>query len=283
MSRLTANTYMFPVAPPFDVAYRNESVSYPVGPHTHNAAEIYYTMTDLPDVLLNDTVSAVPAGTLLIIPAFCIHQLYHETGKKYERYILSINSEWIKAIFSDNSAEYSYLYDSQEPVLLFPDKAQKKELIRRLDGLLSLSEKSSPASLISFLQLFEIIHSSVISTTMSFHSDLPISSAQKRVNEIISFLQEHIQENITITDLSDHFHLNPDYLARLFKSHMHISLGKYIILLKISAAESMLREGKSVTEVQETLAYSSYAHFFKTFQRITGISPSKYRRQFDPA
>lgn len=280
MNRADNNTYMFPVAPPFDIAYRNESVSHPVGPHTHNAAEIYFTLTDLPDVLLNDTVSAVPAGTVLIIPAFCIHQLYHETGETYERFILSINSEWVKNLFCDNSSDYSYLYNSPEPVLLFPDKNQKKELVRRFNGLLSLPDKTTPGALIDFLKLFDIIHTAVHDTAKPVISSLPVSSAQQKVNRMISYLQDHIQENISITDLSEYFHLNSDYLARLFKNHMHISLGKYIILLKISVAEDLLREGKSVTEVQEILAFSSYAHFFKTFQKITGISPSRYRKQY---
>ena len=59
---------------------------------------------------------------------------------------------------------------------------------------------------------------------------------------------------------------------------MHVSLGHYITLQRISAAESLLREGKTVAEAQEILGFSSYAFFFRTFQKITGISPSKYRK-----
>ena len=32
---------MYPVAPPLDVVYRNATAPYPVGPHSHNAAELY--------------------------------------------------------------------------------------------------------------------------------------------------------------------------------------------------------------------------------------------------
>ncbi len=274
------NTYIFPVTPPFNIAYRKENESHPVGPHSHNAAEIYLTLTDLPDVLLNDTVSAVPAGTVIIIPAFCIHQLYHETGITYERYILSINVDWVKSLFCTNNEEYSYLHSSSVPVLLFPNKEQKTELIRRFDELLCLSDMATPEAIILFLQLLNMLHSSLPNTVTSSTSHLPVSSTQQKVNRIIAYLNEHINENITINDIAGNFYLNPDYLARLFKSHMHISLGKYISLLKISAAENMLRDGKSVSEVQEILSFSSYAHFFKTFKKNTGISPSIYRKQY---
>ena len=272
---------MYPVAAPIDVAYRHATAPYPVGPHTHNAVEIYFTLTDLPDVLLNNTVSAVPAGTVLIIPAFCIHQLYHETGVRYERYILSINSEWIKSLLKKSGSAYSCLFESTEPILLLTDKKQKKELIRRFDELLSLSDRITPETMISFFQLYIYLCNAVPKHTSRTKSSLPVSSAQKKVNGLIAYLHDHVYENIGVSNVAEHFHMNSDYLSRLFKEHMHISLGKYIILLKISVAEKLLREGKSVTEVQEMLAFSSYAYFFKTFQKTTGISPSRYRKQFD--
>lgn len=66
----------FAVDIPFDVVYRKSRTSSPVKPHTHNALEIYFTLTDLPDVLLNDTVTSVPSGSLVIIPPHCVHQLF---------------------------------------------------------------------------------------------------------------------------------------------------------------------------------------------------------------
>ena len=268
---------MFPVAPPFDVVYRNAAAPFPVGPHSHNAVEIYLTLTNLPDVLLNYTVSAVPAGTLLIIPSFCIHQLYHETGIPYERYILSINSDWINSVFCEGASEFSYMSDSSAPLLIFPDKKQKDRLIRLFDKMLVFTSKNTPDAMSAFFQLLSEIHSTAAEIAPKHQIDLPISPSQKRVNDMISYLHEHLYESISIGDMASYFYLDPDYLARLFKSHMHISIGRYITLQKIDAAEKLLREGKSVAEAQETLGYSSYAYFFKTFQKITGISPSRYR------
>ena len=271
---------MFPVAPPFDVAYRNEKAPYPVGPHSHNAAELYFTLTDLPDVLINDVVSAVPAGTLLILPSFCIHQLYHETGVQYERYILTIHTKWLNGVFCEGASAFSYLENSSNPVLLSPNGAQKKELLRHFNELLSFSDRTTPEAMIRFFQFFTFIQNMVNEVVPSGQSQLPVSPSQKRVNEIIAYLSEHLSENLSISDLASHFYLHPDYLARLFKSHMHVSIGHYVSLQKISAAEAMLREGQTVAQVQEALGYSSYAYFFKSFQKITGISPSKYRDQY---
>ncbi|MCR5249220.1 MAG: AraC family transcriptional regulator [Lachnospiraceae bacterium] len=267
---------LFPVDPPFDAAYRNADAPVPVGPHSHNAAEIYFTLTDLPDVLLNDTVLAVPAGTLIVIPSFCVHQLYHESGVRYQRYILTIPEKWLGCVLCEGASDFAYLEDNGTPVLLFPDEEQKKELIARFDELLSVKDRTTPEAMVAFFRLLGNIQA--LKKEQKKTRPLPVSASQKKVNAIISYLTEHLRENICIADLASHFYMNPDYLARLFKRHMHVPIGHYITLQRISMAETLLREGKTVSEVQEYLGYSSYAHFFRTFQKITGISPSRYRR-----
>ena len=150
----TKTILTFPVAAPFDIVYRNNSTDSPVGPHSHNAVELYFTLSDLPDVLLNDTVSAVPAGTLIIIPPFCVHQLYHEVDKFYERYILSINTQWLDNVFCHKADAFAYLKESASPLLLTPNPPSIqfgfRDLIGSYPSLPLLYQKLSPAFLTYF-------------------------------------------------------------------------------------------------------------------------------------
>ncbi len=279
-TQIRNNILTFAVAAPFDVAYKHSQTATPVGPHSHNAVELYFTLSDLPDVLLNDTVSAVPAGTLIIIPPFCVHQLYHGAGIMYERYILSINIQWLDAVFCDKTDALSYLKRSNAPLLLTPTDAGKEEFRRRLNNLLSIPKVTTPEAMASFFDLLSLLNEMVSRLSPESNQAFPISPTQKSINEMIAYIQEHIYENLTVTDLAKHFFLHPDYLSRLFKRHAHTTVSHYITLQKIATAQSLLREGLTVAQVQEKLGYSSYAYFFKTFQKHTGISPSKYRAQY---
>lgn len=274
------NILTFPVAAPFDAVYRNELTEYPVGPHSHNAVELYFTLSDLPDVLLNDTVSAVPAGTLIIIPPFCVHQLYHETNKIYERYILTINTQWLHSVFCHKEDTFSYFLENTSPILLTPTSSQSEAWQHKLNYLLSFPSCTTPEAMSCFFELLYELNQMIDMLSPEGNSLFPISSTQKRINEMISYIQEHIYENLTVMDLAAHFYLNPDYLSRFFKQHVHISISRYITLQKIATAQSLLREGYTVAQVQEMLGYSSYAYFFKTFQKNAGMSPSRYREQY---
>lgn len=276
MERTEETALFFPVDVPYDIGYRNSSVEFPVGPHAHNGAEIYLTMTALPDVLLNDQVFAVPADTLILIPPFCVHQLYHETDVVYERYVLNMQDAWLKNVFFDLSGSIPGLFQDTAPILLPLTCEQKNELADKFRKLLSHSRITEPSALASFFLLLDEIMK-LARQHARIHPSLPASPSQKKVNAIISYIQEHVKDNPTISDLAEHFYLHPDYLARLFKQHAHVSIGRYLTLQRITTAQEMLRAGKTVAEVSEELGFSSYAYFFKTFQKIAGISPSKYR------
>lgn len=274
------NILTFPVSSPFHAVYRNDSPVLPVGPHSHNAAELYLTLSHLPDVLLNDTVSEVPSGTLIVIPAFCVHQLFHETGLFYERYILSINNQWLDAVFGEKSDRFSYLKQSNSPFLLTPDATDRATLLKRFQSLLSHPESETSSAMADFFELLSFFEHLVNRLSPKSNHVFPISDAQKKINEVIAYLQEHIYDNLTVTDLAKHFYLHPDYLSRLFKKHAHTTVSHYITLQKIATAQALLREGYTVNQVQEKLGYSSYAYFFKTFQKNTGTSPSRYRYEW---
>ncbi len=269
----------FPITSPFDAVYRKDSPADPVGPHSHNGVELYFTLSDLPDVLLNDTVSKVPAGTLLIIPPFCVHQLYHEAGTIYERYILSINTSWLDAVFFNNKEAFSYLKRSTT-LLLTPDTIERETLLHHFQILQSHPDNSSPKALAHLFSFLDVLNETVNRLAPESNRSFPISSTQKHINDMIAYIQEHINEPLTVTDLAKHFYLHPDYLSRLFKKHAHTSVSHYITLQKITSAQSLLREGYTVSQVQEKLGYSSYAYFFKSFQKNAGISPSRYRAQY---
>lgn len=304
----TSRIQTYSVAAPYHVIYKNNNPYYPVGPHSHNAVELYLNLSDLPDVLLNDTVNPVPASTLLIIPPFMVHQLYR-VDSVYERYILSINSQWLETVFCEQGDCLSYLHRSTTPYVLPLTEAEKILLISQLKDLLAIPNTCSAKAMTCLFSILSSIDRMIgpksegktaspiqgdISTleqpapaTMESPRPLSeqdvqmhVSSTQHTVNKMIAYIQEHIYESISLSDVANHFYLNPDYVSRLFKNHVHVSVGHYIAVQKTSAAQSLLREGYTVAEVQEKLGYSSYAYFFKSFQKNTGMTPSQYRNQY---
>ncbi|MNW10759.1 Arabinose operon regulatory protein [compost metagenome] len=75
-------------------------------------------------------------------------------------------------------------------------------------------------------------------------------------------------------------YLNPDYLARLFKRETGISLGSYVIQVRIAAARHLLETTSlSVYTIASKTGYSNYSYFSKLFKQEVGLSPNEYKKE----
>lgn len=267
---------------PYELFYKNESTPFPVGAHTHNAAELYLTLTPLPDVLLNDTVSGVKEGTLIIIPPFCVHQLYHEKNVMYERYILNLDYHWLETILHSKQKLTEYINRSAKPLILPLSEENLAALVNAMNSVLPVIKEKSIKSTAEFFTMLSVLDSAVQAADQnkSFQT-IVITKSQKTVNEIIAYINNHLEENLTLSEIADYFYLNKDYLSRLFIKHTHTSIGRYIAIQRIAKAKEYLREGMSVNQVSEKMGFSSYAYFFRVFQKMTGISPSQYKNSLN--
>ena len=114
----------------------------------------------------------------------------------------------------------------------------------------------------------------------SKHSEDARSLAQSSILElIISYMQEHVRENLTLSDICKRFYMGKSGVCQLFADHMSASPIEYFSGLKIAEAKRMLLlEGMTVNSVSDSLGYSSIHTFSRAFNRAVGKSPSEYRK-----
>lgn len=98
--------------------------------------------------------------------------------------------------------------------------------------------------------------------------------------EIKQYIHEHYGDDLTRNDLAEIVYLNPDYLARLFKRETGVSLGSYVIQVRIAAAKHLLETTNlSVYTIASKTGYSNYSYFSKLFKQEVGLSPNEYKKE----
>jgi len=96
----------------------------------------------------------------------------------------------------------------------------------------------------------------------------------------MKWLDEHLDENISVGDLADVAGLSPSYFRRWFHREVGSSPRDYVTQLRVERAKRMLAHSdRSITEVAMDLGYSTSAYFTAVFHGETGMTPSEYRRQ----
>ncbi|RIX59201.1 helix-turn-helix domain-containing protein [Paenibacillus nanensis] len=104
------------------------------------------------------------------------------------------------------------------------------------------------------------------------------SRAKTVIQGICSYVEDHIDEDLSVVRLASRFHFNPAYLSRLFKQGSGQNLSDYIEEARIRNAKRLLASGElRVHEVGARVGYESPHSFTRFFKKATGMTPQEFR------
>lgn len=98
--------------------------------------------------------------------------------------------------------------------------------------------------------------------------------------ELKEILQDHIDTNLTLKEISKDLDIHPAYLSREFSKHFdNLSFGDYIRKLRIEKAIELLKTSSyTLTEITYLTGFSDQSHFTRIFKLHTGKNPSVFRK-----
>ncbi|MBT2293487.1 AraC family transcriptional regulator [Paenibacillus albidus] len=100
----------------------------------------------------------------------------------------------------------------------------------------------------------------------------------KVVVSVQQYIYNYLYNKIDLEILSEHVHLNPKYLSRLFKVEVGITISEYILKEKVNEARMWLQNSDlSITEIANQLNFYDQSHFIRVFKRNVGITPKQYQ------
>jgi len=100
----------------------------------------------------------------------------------------------------------------------------------------------------------------------------------KRVKE---FLRENFSDPPSLNELARAADVHPTHLARVFRQFESCTVGDYIREVRINyARQRMLTSNDSLVEIALAAGFSDQTHFTRSFKRITGMTPTEFRRLF---
>lgn len=111
-------------------------------------------------------------------------------------------------------------------------------------------------------------------------------SAKKKppvwVKQLKQIIQDQIDTNLSLTDISKSLDINPSYLSREFSKYFNnLSFGEYIRKLRIEKAIELMRQNKySLTEIAYLTGFSDQSHFTRIFKQHAGKNPSAYKKEW---
>jgi len=246
--------------------------------HIHDCYEIYYSISGGRQFLIDNRFYDINPGDLFIINQFESHYLTQINNMVHERIIISIYPDFLKEI-STIKTDLSNCFTERNQVFnhrISLNKEQQYRFLYFISKITTLNEFGSDIlERVAFMEMMVMINSLFIDNHSVEIADATFQYNQQ-VQEILTYINQHITDAITIEQLAEQFYISTSYICRIFKAATGTTINKYINARRITIAKSLLTMGLGVSEVCEKCGFNDYSNFLKAFTKAVGISPKKY-------
>ena len=98
--------------------------------------------------------------------------------------------------------------------------------------------------------------------------------------KIVSYVAEHFQETITLTELANHLNVSKFYLSRIFSSKLNTNFNKYINYIRANYALTLIQSTNyTLTRISVDSGFDSQRTFNRAFKEIYHLTPGEYRQK----
>ncbi len=191
-----------------------------------------------------------------------------------------------------NSVSYFYIDPAApllDPALRFAERAPKPRLFFEDAALWATAAKLKAqidatgardalyAEALSVVLLHELMRldAGAVPSAPAVHGGL----APWRHKRVTDFIEEHLAEELSLATLAGLVRLSPFHFARAFKQTLGTPPHRYHTQRRVERAKTLLAgDALSVTEIALAVGFGETSSFTAAFRRLTGRTPSAYRR-----
>ena len=150
-----------------------------------------------------------------------------------------------------------------------------------LPGVEDTFQKMGIDSIPTFLDRYQNIEDYVEDLVVAVRKAFPqIENESIGAEEIRKYVDQHYTDKILVSDIAEHFHVDLNYLGRVFKKKNGKSLKDYLTEKRLEKAKYLLDNTElKIYEIAEASGYSDYFYFTRLFRKVTGITPTEWREK----
>lgn len=98
-------------------------------------------------------------------------------------------------------------------------------------------------------------------------------------DDILSYINSHLSEAISLQLISDTFYINKNYICNLFQKNLHCTFSAYLTKKRIELAKNLLvTTNLPLQAISHETGFADEFYFGKVFKKHCNISPGLYRK-----
>ncbi len=99
-----------------------------------------------------------------------------------------------------------------------------------------------------------------------------------KLKRVISYINEHLEQKLTLAQISSAVQMSPHYFASSFKQSTGITPHQYVMKCRIERAKQLLlKQELTLIEICQEVGFESQSHFTRVFRQHAQTTPKAYR------
>ncbi len=239
--------------------------------HYHDFNKIYILLSG--NVIYNIEGKSYPLSPydIVLINRNELHKPEIDFSTPYERIILYTN------LLADSVLSYCFEYSKEydEHVIRIKDLPYTRlfEALKELEqAVISTDFANEIYESTLFTEFMVLLNRNMIHKEYCYVS---AHTSNNKIHHILSYINEHLMEDLSVDYLSSYFYVSKYHLMRTFKAETGYSLHYYITDKRLLLAKDLLSRGFSIGEICFQCGFKDYSTFFRAFKKKYNCKPSQ--------
>jgi AraC-like DNA-binding protein len=246
--------------------------------HTHKMFELIYVVRGNGRYVVEGAEYPLLPGTVLLLRPYEYHYVCPEESSPYERYVIHFDEG---IAFENESTLACFRDDRFGAGVYFPKESLDGAVLHAFESLDVMHRFTLDE--ITLLPAGKVMMRSVVTQILlllgAARPAEPVAPRKDLLFGVIGYINGHLNENLTLDELSRRFFVSKYHLCRAFRQHTGTTFLSYLTTKRIAAAQQMIKEGVPVTEIAYRVGFRDYSSFYRAFRKQTGSAPAWERRE----
>lgn len=266
----------------YEIYYYSDSHFQSVSPHKHDYYEFYFPVAGKIEMEVNGKRTPLNHRSTAVIPPGTIHRAVTESDERsYCRYVFWISRSYFRRL-RDKMPSLGYIAEQAETghyIHHFSDY----EYTSIQSKILRLIEEDK-ADRYGHDVFTDLVITDLLMTLsrLVYEQDHPQGREKETdtVQAIIEYIDQHLEEELSLETLGDQFYISKYYAAHEFKERTGISVHQYIIKKRLERCLDEIKTGKSISRIYSDYGFQDYSAFFRAFKKEYNLSPKEYQKAY---
>ena len=143
------------------------------------------------------------------------------------------------------------------------------------------AKEGSPFSEKAVQLLFKLLLTDINKLLNTQSVEPKYNTLNQLVNSVQKYIDEHFNENLTLSGISKLFFCNESTLSHNFRKHLNCSIMEYIMQQRLNCSKMWLEiSNKSIADIASIAGFSTTSYFCEYFRKQVGETPLQYRKNY---